>query len=310
MDAVKKNDKNIKLCKWCGKPILELDAPNQQYHKEQCSKEAEKEKRRARDIKHYSKNKMKKILRPGTTTIGTKPHQSLDREKEIIGNETIRTLGKPKSVGTVYKGKYSYSKGNIKFTNNNNTDPNHNNKPPIGIQLTHNYINLDDYVKYSTSLIMDQHIIFCPICDVGRIKKDYIRCEQYCDLCGTVVIGPYGDTTFKYPFMEYPAETIKEEPIDPMSYYKKEVIEPKKKEYKRPIKTVVHVFCKHCFKPYSIHYYKKEDFRCECGGKVVGVGICLPRDYNDEFTPRSTERKNKNYSELGKSDYDMVNPDP
>jgi PHP family Zn ribbon phosphoesterase len=45
-------------------------------------------------------------------------------------------------------------------------------------------------------------------------------------------------------------------------------------------------FCSRCFKPYTLPEEEKETFKCRCGGHMVGIGICKPRNYEDEFSER------------------------
>jgi hypothetical protein len=48
-------------------------------------------------------------------------------------------------------------------------------------------------------------------------------------------------------------------------------------------KEMVKVICKSCYSPYTIQLRDKADFRCACGNKVIGIGMCLPHDFDDEF---------------------------
>lgn len=110
-------------------------------------------------------------------------------------------------------------------------------------------------------------------------------------------MGPY-DLRIKYPFMEYTTskDEEKEEKDDPMSWYPK----PEKPIHqKNPNsihtfsndKTLVKVICSKCQRPDLIPYNEKYDGCPVCGGHYMGVGICMPHDFHDEFSPPKRENK-------------------
>lgn len=262
-----------KKCEWCGKPFIPNHG-NEKYCNDEHKLEAKREKTRNRRNLYYKKNKGTAILSQlGTTTMSKHPNKDLDKEKKVIKNE-IKKI----SVTTVYKGKYQYSKKSAKFTAQ--IQP----TGQYGIQLTHNYANLNDYYQTALNYLINQKTDKCPECQERGVTKDMKHAEILCDNCGLVLMGPY-DLRVVYPFMEYPKPREKDETIDPMSYYSK----PKTsnfnhKKYSRDT-TPIRVVCKKCHKPSTIAYNEKEEYRCTvCGSRVMGAGICMPHNFDDEFS--------------------------
>lgn len=255
-----------------------------------------------RRINYYKRNKQHEILKQiGTTTMSVNPqlcepltylgadipNTEFVEEQLLIHKEVKRNNG----VTTVYKGKYSYAKKTTKLMAID--------KPvgQYGIQLTHNFATLNDYHKEGLNLILKQQKKKCPDCNQTETHKDQRHAEIQCSNCGLVLMGPY-DLRIKYPFMEYTTskDEEKEEKDDPMSWYPK----PEKPIHqKNPNsihtfsndKTLVKVICSKCQRPDLIPYNEKYDGCPVCGGHYMGVGICMPHDFHDEFSPPKRENK-------------------
>lgn len=255
-----------------------------------------------RRINYYKRNKQHEILKQiGTTTMSVNPqlcepltylgadipNTEFVEEQLLIHKEVKRNNG----VTTVYKGKYSYAKKTTKLTAID--------KPvgQYGIQLTHNFATLNDYHKEGLNLILKHQTKKCPDCNQTETTKDQRHAEIQCSNCGLVLIGPY-DLRIKYPFMEYTTskDEEKEEKDDPMSWYPK----PEKPIHqKNPNSihtfsndnTLVKVICSKCQRPDLIPYNEKYDGCPVCGGHYMGVGICMPHDFHDEFSPPKRENK-------------------
>lgn len=257
-----------------------------------------------RRINYYKRNKQHEILKQiGTTTMSVNPqlcepltylgadipNTEFVEEQLLIHKEVKRNNG----VTTVYKGKNSYAKGRMKFTHINPKIENYQ----IGIQITHNYANFNDYSSEFTKTVFKQKTRKCPDCNQTETTKDQRHAEIQCSNCGLVLMGPY-DLRIKYPFMEYTTskDEEKEEKDDPMSWYPK----PEKPIHqKNPNsihtfsndKTLVKVICSKCQRPDLIPYNEKYDGCPVCGGHYMGVGICMPHDFHDEFSPPKRENK-------------------
>jgi hypothetical protein len=273
-----------RTCRGCGDEFLS-NIPNKLYCGDKCKKEAEKEVSRKTSQKYYENNKKRlNVEQLGTTSLGPHRRKNFEDEERVIKNTIKKT-----SVRGVYKGKYSYAKKSMKLTANDH---------PIGqygIQLTHNYGTLDDYHKTGLNLILNQKTRKCPDCNQTETNKDTQHAEIQCSTCGLVLMGPY-DLRIKYPFMEYPTPPEEPEDIDPNSWY------PKPEGYRRNggfdtisfDTTPIKVICSRCKSSNIIPFNAKKEGCPECGGHYMGVGICLPHDFNDEFAPPRTEN-NLNY---------------
>jgi hypothetical protein len=275
----------FKVCQSCGIILYENKGPNHKYC-DDCKEKINEENVRKAKREYYKRNQKSEIMRGiGTTTISPHRNSDFDKEKKIIQNEKNRH----KNIRTVYKGKYSYAKKSMKLTAKDH---------PIGqygIQLTHNYGTLDDYHKTGLNLILNQKTRKCPDCNQTETNKDTQHAEIQCSTCGLVLMGPY-DLRIKYPFMEYPTPPEEPEDMDPNSWY------PKPEGYRRNggfdtisfDTTPIKVICSRCKLSNIIPFNAKKEGCPECGGHYMGVGICLPHDFNDEFAPPRTEN-NLNY---------------
>ena len=77
-------------CAYCGE-LFTKKHNRQIYCCKECSTEAEREKRRIRDIRYYYKNKDRiNKTKIGTRTIGPKANKDKTREAEIVQNEIER----------------------------------------------------------------------------------------------------------------------------------------------------------------------------------------------------------------------------
>lgn len=291
----------MRKCAWCGDMFPVKSLFSRDKYCDEHKKEAMKSKTLKRRINYYKRNKMKEQMRPGTGNEG--PHPNLTNPQTYLGvnipftifireGEIIKNLLKSNNgVTVVYKGKYSYAKKTTKLTAID--------KPvgQYGIQLTHNFATLNDYHKEGLNLILKQQTKKCPDCNQTETTKDQRHAEIQCSNCGLVLMGPY-DLRIKYPFMEYTTskDEEKEEKDDPMSWYPK----PEKPIHqKNPNsihtfsndKTLVKVICSKCQRPDLIPYNEKYDGCPVCGGHYMGVGICMPHDFHDEFSPPKRENK-------------------
>ena len=255
-----------KKCSWCGKEF-EIYHHAQKYCCEEHRKEANTENVRKAKTGYYFRNKKSIILKQlGTTTMGIHPNPDFKREQTIISKEKKRTF-----TSSNYKGVQTYNKGRIKFTFTNPSIENYQ----LGTLKTHNYANFNDYSSQHTNLILKQNIKHCPECKSDFIVKDKTHAEVSCGSCGLVLLGPptHG---IVYPWKNT-ACPINEIPDYDTTYH------PYPKVERNLFNENVNVVCKSCFYPYNIPWIFKEFFKCRCGSKVIGCGICMPHNFKDEF---------------------------
>jgi PHP family Zn ribbon phosphoesterase len=56
--------------------------------------------------------------------------------------------------------------------------------------------------------------------------------------------------------------------------------------------STLRIICSKCNKPFTIREEDKETFECPTGdgGHAMGIGVCMPHNYSDEFSNRRKEK--------------------
>jgi len=207
-----RNKHLIRTCEWCGDEFIVKSAFSQdKYCSDEHKKEAKKDKTNQRVRKYRKQNKLKDNLRTvGTTTIS--PHPMINsvmkmsctylgvyipylefyEEQKLIQNERLRNT----SVSTSSKGKR-----NNNFWIDYTGTMEYGSKQPIGIQITHNYANFNDYFNMAVSYWMETSSK-CPECGSTHHLRDVSRAEISCE-CGLLLAGP-PHRSVTYPTDNYP----------------------------------------------------------------------------------------------------------
>jgi DNA-directed RNA polymerase subunit RPC12/RpoP len=263
-----------KKCEWCGE-LFEVKSlfSNDKYCNEH-KKEAHKENvRKARNVHYMAYKKVSILSQLGTTTMSKHPDPDFEEEHKLIQKEIKRNKG----ITTVYKGKRTYNKGFTIFTQFPKINDTH-----LGTLITHNYATFTDYSNQHTQNLFNQHITRCLECKSNFIEKDNKHATVNCVDCGLVLLGPPIDG-ITYPMRIYPMN-------DNLAPIFDERYEPLPKTKKETRRDMVNVLCRTCYNPYTIQLKDKEAFRCDCGSKVMGSGICLPHE-GDGFSEEGYETR-------------------
>jgi len=273
-------DKGMGKCKGCGEPY-KINAPNHQFCTVECRREHLKDFKRDYDSKRYIKYGTEKKLRmKGTISLGPHlrqiqpltylgaeiPYTRFIKEIKVIRKDKKRTLNERRD-----KGIKSW-KGNI----NGGGSPGMTDRT----MTTHGYVTPYEVANHHTKELLNVPVTVCPECEGREIIKDTKHAEIVCRTCGLVLMGPEAPLdgyrkSIKYPYRQKPNPEgeLSERQFEPL-------IRPKPKTYKGLVK----VICKRCSKAFTIEHKHKEGFNCDCGGSVIGIGICKehPLDWASE----------------------------